>query len=113
MLTASAASSSRSAKHISGSIIQNSAKWRLVWEFSARKVGPKVYTSERAQACVSTFNCPDTVRLHWREKKSLVKSTRPSAVLGMSATLTFSGNSEVTVNCSPAPSQSAAVMRGV
>ena len=27
---------------ISGSIIQNSARWRAVWEFSARKVGPKV-----------------------------------------------------------------------
>ena len=34
--------SSRSAKAISGSIIQNSARWRLVLEFSARKVGPKV-----------------------------------------------------------------------
>ena len=41
--TAKAMSSTSSAKHISGSIIQNSAKWRAVWEFSARKVGPKVY----------------------------------------------------------------------
>ena len=32
----------RSAKAISGSIIQNSAAWRVVLEFSARKVGPKV-----------------------------------------------------------------------
>ena len=35
-------SSRRSAKAISGSIIQNSARWRDVWLFSARKVGPKV-----------------------------------------------------------------------
>ena len=34
--------SERSAKAISGSIIQNSAAWRGVLEFSARKVGPKV-----------------------------------------------------------------------
>ena len=40
--SASVASSARSAKAISGSIIQNSARWRLVLEFSARKVGPKV-----------------------------------------------------------------------
>jgi hypothetical protein len=33
---------SRSQKAISGSIIQNSAAWREVFEFSARKVGPKV-----------------------------------------------------------------------
>ena len=32
----------RSQKAISGSTIQNSARWRLVLEFSARKVGPKV-----------------------------------------------------------------------
>lgn len=30
----------RSQKAISGSIIQNSARWRAVWLFSARKVGP-------------------------------------------------------------------------
>ena len=35
-------SPSRSQKAISGSIIQNSAAWRWVLEFSARKVGPKV-----------------------------------------------------------------------
>ena len=40
--SANAALSERLAKAISGSIIQNSAKWRLVVEFSARKVGPKV-----------------------------------------------------------------------
>ena len=33
---------SRSQKAISGSIIQNSAAWRDVFEFSARNVGPKV-----------------------------------------------------------------------
>ncbi len=32
----------KSAKAISGSTIQNSAKWRLVFEFSARNVGPNV-----------------------------------------------------------------------
>jgi len=37
-----AALSERSANAISGSIIQNSARWRRVFEFSARKVGPKV-----------------------------------------------------------------------
>ena len=31
-----------SKKAISGSTIQNSARWREVFEFSARKVGPKV-----------------------------------------------------------------------
>ncbi len=40
--SANAALSERSAKAISGSIIQNSARWRLVFEFSARKVGPNV-----------------------------------------------------------------------
>ena len=40
--SASVASSERSAKAISGSIIQNSARCRLVFEFSARKVGPNV-----------------------------------------------------------------------
>ena len=40
--SASVASSARSANAISGSIIQNSARCRLVLEFSARKVGPNV-----------------------------------------------------------------------
>jgi hypothetical protein len=40
--SANAALSERSANAISGSIIQNSARWRLVFESSARKVGPKV-----------------------------------------------------------------------
>jgi hypothetical protein len=40
--SANAALSERSANAISGSIIQNSARWRLVFEFSARKVGPNV-----------------------------------------------------------------------
>ena len=37
-------SPTRSQNAISGSSIQNSARCRLVLEFSARKVGPKVYT---------------------------------------------------------------------
>src|SRR5229473_8451927 len=46
--SAKLALSERSAKAISGSIIQNSARWRLVFEFSARKVGPRSeeHTSE-------------------------------------------------------------------
>jgi len=40
--SASVASSDKSANAISGSIIQNSARWREVLEFSARNVGPKV-----------------------------------------------------------------------
>jgi hypothetical protein len=36
--SANAELSARSANAISGSIIQNSARWRLVFEFSARKV---------------------------------------------------------------------------
>ena len=43
-------SSARSAKAISGSIIQNSARWRAVLLFSARKVGPKVYPAQRGGA---------------------------------------------------------------
>ena len=42
MPSASSMLSSRSAKAISGSTIQNSAAWRGVLLFSARKVGPKV-----------------------------------------------------------------------
>jgi hypothetical protein len=42
--SARSALSARSAKATSGSIIQNSARWRLVLLFSARNVGPKVYT---------------------------------------------------------------------
>src|ERR1051326_7772298 len=45
--SARSASAPRSAKAISGSIIQNSARWRLVFEFSARNVGPNVYTGQR------------------------------------------------------------------
>jgi hypothetical protein len=40
--SAKAALSERSANAISGSIIQNSARWREVFEFSARKVGSNV-----------------------------------------------------------------------
>ena len=38
---ASAMASSRSAYAISGSTIQNSVRWRRVFDFSARNVGPK------------------------------------------------------------------------
>ena len=40
--SARSALSDRSAKAISGSTIQNSERWRLVFEFSARNVGPNV-----------------------------------------------------------------------
>ena len=98
----------RSQKAISGSIIQNSAAWRWVLEFSARKVGPKVYTSPKAMAKFSAFSWPETVRLAGLPKKSRVKSTFPSSVRGG-----FSGSRVVTRNISPAPSQSLAVMMGV
>ena len=42
--SARSALAERSAKAISGSTIQNSARWRAVLEFSARNVGPNVYT---------------------------------------------------------------------
>ena len=43
----------RSANAISGSIIQNSAACLVVLEFSARNVGPKVYTFCRQSTSVS------------------------------------------------------------
>jgi len=43
-------SSSSVAKAISGSIMRNSARWRAVWLFSARNVGPNVYTLDSAHA---------------------------------------------------------------
>ena len=101
-------SSSRSANAISGSIIQNSAAWRWVLEFSARNVGPKVYTSPKASAKFSALSWPDTVRFVLLPKKSLEKSTLPSAVRGR-----LSRSSVVTRNISPAPSQSEPVMIGV
>ena len=42
--------SALSMKATSGSIIQNSAKWRGVLEFSARNVGPNVYILPKAKA---------------------------------------------------------------
>ena len=38
----------------SGSTIQNSVRWRRVFDFSARKVGPKQYTLPNASAPAST-----------------------------------------------------------
>jgi hypothetical protein len=57
-------------KAISGSIIQNSARCRGVLEFSALKVGPKVYISDRARAPSSPSSCPETVKLVSFPKKS-------------------------------------------
>ena len=120
MLSASSMSSSRSAKAISGSTIQNSAAWRAVLEFSARKVGPKVYTSPKAMAKFSAFSWPDTVREAGLPKKSALQSTSPAtsapseAAAASSLTSgTWAGSIVVTRNISPAPSQSLAVMMGV
>ena len=77
-------------------------------EFSARKVGPKVYMFLNARANVSPFSWPLTVRLVGLPKKSWEKSTLPSAVFGMSFKSIV-----VTWNISPAPSQSLPVIRGV
>ena len=52
----------RSKKAISGSTIQNSARCRDVLEFSARNVGPNVYTLPREQAKISASSWPLTVR---------------------------------------------------
>ena len=55
---------------ISGSIIQNSARCRYVIDFSARNVGPKVYTSHMDMAKHSTSSWPDTVMPALALKKS-------------------------------------------
>ena len=70
MASATSMSPFRSQKAISGSIIQNSAAWRVVLDFSARKVGPKVYTSPKAMAKFSALSWPETVRLALLPKKS-------------------------------------------
>ena len=125
----------RSQKAISGSIIQNSERWRLVFEFSARNVGPKVYTRESAQQYVSTLSWPDTVRCASLPKKSPEWSTCPydqGGIPGFSLPhfsrrdrLSADSPSPVsrgrgrirssvlTRNICPAPSQSLAVMIGV
>ena len=105
--TANSILPSRSQKAISGSTIQNSARWRDVFESSALKVGPNVYTSPIARAKISASSCPLTVRLARRPKKSFLKSTRPS-FLG-----SWSRSKAVTLNISPAPSQSLPVIIGV
>jgi hypothetical protein len=52
----------KSQNAISGSIIQNSATCRAVLEFSARNVGPNVYTFDNAHAKISASSCPLTVK---------------------------------------------------
>ena len=68
--SASSILSSKSANAISGSIIQNSEACLPVYEFSALKVGPNVYTFLNAKAIISAFNCPLTVKLASLPKKS-------------------------------------------
>ena len=48
----------------------NSAAWRVVKLFSARNVGPKVYTLPNAMAMASASSWPETVRLTGFSKKS-------------------------------------------
>ena len=79
-----------------------------MFDFSARKVGPKVYTSPKAMAKFSAFSWPETVRLMCLPKKSWLQSTAPSSVRGGFAT-----SRVVTPNISPAPSQSEPVSSGV
>ena len=45
---------SESFQATSGSTIQNSVRWRRVFDFSARNVGPKQYTFPSAAAAAST-----------------------------------------------------------
>ena len=52
----------RSANAISGSTIQNSVRWRRVFDFSARNVGPKQYTRPSAIALASLYSWPLCVR---------------------------------------------------
>ena len=89
-------------------------------EFSARKVGPNVYTSPKAMAKFSAFSWPDTVSEAGLPKKSALQSTSPAtsapSEAAAASSLTsgaWAGSMVVTRNISPAPSQSLAVMMGV
>ena len=92
----------------------------MVLEFSARNVGPKVYTSPKAMAKFSALSWPETVSEAGLPKKSWLQSTSPatslpplfSACSGVTWG-TCARSREVTRNISPAPSQSLAVMTGV
>ena len=77
-------------------------------EFSARKVGPKVYTRLSASQYASTLSWPETVSAACRPKKSWEKSTSPPGVFG-----TFTRSRVETRNISPAPSASLVVRMGV
>jgi len=65
---------------MSGSIIPTPAGWRLVFEFSARKVGPKVQTLVNVRQEASMFSWAETVRNPSRPQKSRAKSTLPSGI---------------------------------
>ena len=79
-----------------------------MFEFSALKVGPKVYMFLKAIAIASPSSCPLTVRFAGFAKKSPLKSIVPSSFFGM-----LCRSIVVTWNISPAPSQSEAVIIGV
>ena len=66
------------AEAISGSTIQNSAACREVFEFSARKVGPKVYTFDNAQANVSASSWPSSPSLAKPRIGELAINSTPS-----------------------------------
>ena len=77
----------------------------MVFEFSARKVGPNVYTFPNAKAPNSPSSWPLTVKLVDFPKKSESKFTSPKSSLG-----TFSSGKVVTLKSSPAPSASLEVI---
>ena len=76
--------------------------------FGAEGRAEGVDVAEGHERSISAFSWPETVREAGFPKKSLLKSTLPSSVMGSA-----SGSSVVTRNISPAPSQSLPVMRGV
>ena len=91
---------------------------------SARKVGPNVYTRDSAQAAISACNCPETVNPTSVSKNSLCHFVfflatvplSPSSFVFFSVPLPCScvaAVSDITLNCSPAPSQSDEVRTGV
>ena len=80
----------------------------MVFEFSARKVGPNVYTFPKAIAPNSPSSWPLTVKLVDFPKKSKSKFTSPKSSLGR-----FSSGKVVTLKSSPAPSASLEVIIGV
>ena len=102
--------SSRFSVWISASSIQNSLRCRGVSLFSARKVGDRDHTFLCSCTKASRWSWEDTVKYFGARKKSLLCLTGLSG-LGLSPPLGpdtggDTGDAAVTVNTSPAPSQS-------